>query len=1136
MNKQKLFEELLKKRGIHTPKGAVLTKRNTPGPYGLSFAQRRIWFLQQFDAESAAYNDPTALRIKGALKISVLEQTLNEILRRHKILRMIFFSQQGQPKQQLHENGTLKISIIHLEEDKNKSQEDQIHEFVNHYSSQPFDLAHEIPVKATVLKIAENDYALVVNIHHIVMDGWSKGIMLQELMDLYEAFNQGNPSPLKELPVEYTDYIHWQQEWMQGKIFESQLKYWRNNLSQAPPILEIPTDFPRPNLPSGQGSLEPFLIPSQKVQALKTLAQRENVTLFMLIMAVYNTLLYRYSHQEDILVGTPIAGRHQIELEPLIGLFVNTLVMRSDLSGYPTFKILLTRIRATARQAYSNQDMPFERLVEELNPQRNLSVTPLFQVMFQLQNAPMPPARISGLTISPIQIDTGYSQVDLSLTLWEEADEMKGSIEYNTDLFTSTTIKRMICHFKTLLDGIIADVNLKISQLPLLTIEEKHRLLVEWNDTEERYPQELCLYQLFESCQEKYPEEVAVTFAERRLTYSQLNKQADRLAHYLHKMDAEAEKLVGICMENSLELIVGVIGILKAGSAYIPMDPAYPDERLISILKDSHPLVLITQSSFLPRFSDYEGKILVLEKDNNAFLKENAGNYSNICTPYDAACIIYTSGSTGEPKGIVMENRSIVNLVYSFIRSYKPGPGDNILPLTSIASASFVGEILPMITSGGGIVLADKVHFLDMKKLTQLMTDFHITILSTVPSMIARLNNGQWNPGQLRLLLSGGETLSAGDIDRLRESITIVNGYGLTEGTICSTFIIINKEDEKSDKNPVISVGKPIINTQIYILVQQKNPVPIGVTGELYIGGDGITRGYLNNPEMTAERFIQPFNYANKSRSAQKSHFPSSSTHPLTYSTLFRTGDLGAWQADGTIKFIGRVDTQVQIHGYRIELSEIENHLGIHPDIQDVVVIDREVTPGDRRLVAYFVVEIENGRKRIPPSGNLLREWLGKRIPDYMLPGIYVEVEEIPLNANGKADIAALPLPSLDRPELDVDYKAPQTEVEKLIAATWQEFLHLDKIGINDNFFDLGGHSLLLIQVHSRLNEIISNKKEITIVDLFRYPTIYSLGKYIDTEDRQQQSKVAFKKIQDRAAKQRQAFTRRPNRARGKNS
>lgn len=630
MNKQKLFEELLKKKGIHRPKGPLLERRDDPGPYQLSFAQRRIWFLQQFDPGSAAYNDPTALRIKGPLNIPVLEQTFNEIIRRHQVLRMTFPTRSGQPVQVLHQDHTISISIEPLHQwpgyQPGKSKEDNIGGFDNWFSGQPFDLSGDMLIRPTLLKIGDDDYILAVNIHHIVLDGWSKGLLLQELIDLYEAFSQGKPSPLQELPVQYTDYVYWHHEWIEGKLFASQLAYWKEKLAGVPPVLELPADYPRPNLPTGKGSLEPFSLSGRKFQALKDLAKQEDVTLFMVLMAAYNTLLYRYTGQEDILIGTPVAGRNRLELENLIGLFLNTLVIRTDLSGIPTFKELLLRERAAALEAYAHQDIPFEKLVEELNPRRNLSITPLFQVMFQLQNAPMPPAHISGLIITPIQIDTGFSQVDLSLTMWEEQGIIKGTFEYNTDLFAPPTIKRMIGHFKVLLDGIIDNVNQKISHLSILTEAENHQLLMEWNNTTCDYPKKSCIYELFEACVKKNSHREAVIFNDQCMTYGRLNQQANQLAHELRRLGGGPEKLVAICMENSLELVVGIIGILKAGAAYTPMDPAYPDERLNSILTDAQPRVFISQTPHLNRVKGFNGKIICLDGKNDIFAKDNGEN------------------------------------------------------------------------------------------------------------------------------------------------------------------------------------------------------------------------------------------------------------------------------------------------------------------------------------------------------------------------------------------------------------------------------------------------------------------------------------------------------------------------------
>ncbi len=1104
MDKQKLFEELLKKKGIVSPQGPVLTRRDDPAPYQLSFAQRRIWFLQQFDPKSAAYNDPEAIRIKGPLNMAVMEKCFNEIIRRHRVLRMTFPAKEGQPVMVPHPDERIKLSVSTLQPEPGVSLEDRVLKFVNRFSSRPFDLSKDLLVRVGVLKIEEADYALVMNVHHIVMDGWSKGLMLQELMDIYPAYIEDLPSPLKEPPIQYTDYVHWHRQWMQGKLYESQLSYWREQLAGAPPVLALPTDHPRPHIPSGRGSLEPFSFSTEKYKALNNLARAQDVTLFMVLMAALNTLLFRCSGQEDILIGTPIAGRHRLELEHLIGLFVNTLVIRTDLSGDPGFRELLRQVRKTALEAYANQDMPFEKLVEELNPQRNLSVTPLFQVLFQLQNAPMPPARIAGLTITPIQVDAGFSQVDLSLTMWEEEGIMKGTFEYSTDLFEISTIRRMIGHFQTLLDGMAADGNQKISRLPMLAEGELHRLLKEWNDTDCDYPAAACIYQLFETAGEKHAHEVAVIFDKRQMTYSELNHQANQLARYLQRFGLNAEMLAGICLDNCLELVVGIVAILKAGGGYIPMDPGYPDQRLQAILWEASPSVLLTQAGYLPRFSAYKGHILPIDRDWELVAGERSDNKANLCRPKSPGCVIYTSGSTGEPKGILIENSSIVNLIFSFIRSYSPGPGDRILPLTSIASASFVGEVLPMLSCGGGVVLANKIHFLDMKKLASLLNDYEISILSTVPSMIARLNAVNWQPAKLRLLLSGGEALSAGDVDHLPGSLCIVNGYGLTEATICSTYNVL--DGAELSKNPLISVGRPVINTQIYIVDRTMNIVPIGVAGEIYIGGVGLARGYLNNPELTAERFIT---------APATSHQP---LNPKSY-PLYRTGDLGSWLPNGTIKFLGRIDTQVQVHGHRIELSEIENHLGLHPGVADVVVLDREIGAGDKRLVAYLVTE--NGHML---NTSALRGWLDERLPDYMIPGVFEIVDAIPLTPNGKVDVNALPIPSGLRPELEVDFKAPGSQIEQSIASVWQELLHVQKVGINDNFFDLGGHSLLLTQVHSRLSDMYD--KELTIVDLFRFPTIHSLAKFLG-DNRKQEISDNYQKIRERANKQRQVYQNR---------
>jgi len=1276
-NKQKIFEELLKKKGILGPKGQVqqagpqLKRRENPGPFPLSFAQHRIWFLQQFSPSSGAYNDPTALRINGPLNIGILEKTLDEIIRRHEVFRLCFPSREGKPVQQFRQDpdagNPVSIPVSTLQTQTGENIDPLIAEWINRFAKEPFDLSKDRLIRPALLKIAQEDFVFVVNIHHIIMDGWSKGLMLKELMEIYHAFIEGKTSPLQPLSVSYTDYVQWQQEWMTGRVLDDCLSYWKKQLTAAPPMLELPTDYARPAVPSGGGAVHHFQLTPSLFQELRELAKKEDVTFFMLLLSAYNVLLYRYSDCEDILVGSPIAGRNRLELENIIGLFVNTLVLRTSLSRDPSFRELLQRVKTTALEAYSHQEMPFEKLVEELNPQRNLSINPVFQVMLQLQNAPMPPAHIAGTAITPIQIDTGFSQVDLSLTLWEEQGILKGSFEYNTDLFAPSTVQRFTTHFLTLLEGILEEVEKPIDSLPLMPEEELHRLLVEWNNTGCEYPEETSISQLFDQCTQEHPDEPAVfyasigedkEFSNQELSYRELHLESRKIAVSLVQTGVGPGALVAICMDNSLQLIAGIMAILKTGAAYIPMDPQYPPQRIKHMLDDAQPAALLVLQSDLPRFHYFKKPVLGIDFDlnKNKPLEEDQGR-NTFTFPgksgslfkadgRDAACVIYTSGSTGVPKGIILEHRSIVNLIFSFLKSYKPGVGDSILPLTSIASASFVGEILPVLVSGARIVLAERAVLLDLKKLTALLEEQQVTILSTVPSMVARLNAQGWNPAKLRLLLSGGEALSPADVHHIPASIAVVNGYGLTETTVCSTYYILDRSLDL-EKYPLIPAGKPVINTIIYILDKKMNPVPIGVPGEIYIGGHGLSRGYLNHPALTAERFViktktlfekrvldsqkllltplrgdllwhqvpsggflngQPLhekelsiiNYQlsiineNKKGDSQKNeeekiqkgdsqelsinnyqlsvinenkkgdsqeneeekiqkgdsqelsinNYQLSINNlkeekgdtPLNKSfcgvqgrflqkeplgTLYRTGDLARWLEDGNIVFLGRIDKQVQVHGYRVELSEIETHLGLHPGIRDAAVIDREFGPGDRRLAAYYVVNQNEGHVSVSD----LRDWLEKRIPVYMIPVFFEKVDSIPLNANGKVDVAALPVPSSERPELEVAYRAPQTEIEKGIVSIWQEFLKLEKIGVNDNFFDLGGHSLLLTQVHHKLSE--QYKKDLTVVDLFRFPTVHSLAEFIAEEEKlKQQTSDRYSKIQERANKQRQVFSR----------
>jgi amino acid adenylation domain-containing protein len=1090
VDKQKRFQELLKQRGIGVKQeSSPAPRRDDSGPFPLSGGQRRIWFMHQLDGTGGGYNDPTALCINGTLDRELLRCTFEVIGRRHDVLRVKFEVKDGEPRQSVEGDFFVPMETTVLEPRPGGDSQEQVQEFVNRESARRFDISSEPLIRLSLLELSKVEFVLVVNIHHIVLDGWSKGVMLREMLTIYEALARGAEPSLDPPGAQYRDYVHWHLDFLKTPAYRTQFEYWKQLLSGPLPVLDLPGDKSRPAVSSGKGSLVPFQLSPATLNALNALGRRCNATLFMVLLAVYNILLFRYSQQEDLLVGTPVAGRSRGQWEPLIGLFVNTLVMRNDLSGGPAFTALLDRVRDNALEAFSHQEVPFEKLVEELNPRRTVNITPIFQVMFQLQNAPMPPAKLPGLDIRPLQVDTGFAQVDLSLTMWEQ-EGLRGTFEYSADLFLPGTIERMTGHFQQLIAAILENPNENVTKLRMLTEPEERRLLVEFNNTNQEFGQDALIHESFTACAAQYPENMAVSALGRKMTYNQLHCQSNKLACYFRQLGVGPETLLAVCLEDPVDLTVAILAILKAGGGYIPLDPQYPGDRLKLILKDAAAAYLVADRAGALRLGEVAPQCLCVEELDSELSALDAGNVDISVPPDAVACVIYTSGSTGIPKGILMEHRSIVNLIESFRRSYTPGPNDRILPLTSIASASFVGELLPILCSGGGVVLAEKIHYLDIQRLKALVKQENITIFSTVPSMIARLNTEDWDTGHLRYLLSGGEALVPGDIDKLSGRLTIVNGYGLTETTICSTFEMVAGDSGDPSQ---ITVGTPLINSTVFVLDKWGQIQPIGVPGEIHIGGVGVSRGYLNKPDATHDGFVH--------RLGQR---------------LFKTGDRGVMMPDGRLKFLGRFDSQVQIHGFRIELGEIEGHLGMHPQVDDQVALALGFGEGDTRLVAYIQL-----KKGADIQAGDVRKWLLERLPEYMVPGIFQFVNAIPLNANGKVDVGKLPRPQLSRPTLEHEFIAPNTGIEANIAAVWKEFLKLDKVGIDDNFFDLGGHSLMLAQVHDRLNKRF--EQEITVVDLFRYPTVRSLAKYIGENENQQ---LSINDLHDRAHKRRSFLSR----------
>ena len=1060
----------------------------TTAEHPLSFAQQRLWFINKLEPNSPAYNIAIAIRIKGQLNEVALAQSLKEIIRRHKVLRTSFKTLNGEPVQVILEREA---------EDRGRyfplpNSESEIQSFLVQEGQQPFDLAAEVGLFRTkLLRLDAEESILIITMHHIIFDGWSAGVLIREVAALYKAFLTGRPSPLPELTIQYVDYAYWQREWLKGEILESQLAYWKQQLGGKLPVLNLPTDYPRPTVSTFRGARQTLVLPELLRGEIKELSQQEGVTLFMILLAAFKTLLFRYTHQDDILVGSPIANRNLAEIQGMIGFFVNTLVLRSNLSGNPCFKELLKRIRRVALDAYSHQDLPFEKLVEELQPDRSLSHTPLFQVMFALQNFPMPNLEVAGLNLQVQEVDTGTAKFDLTLFVEDRGRELVAIFEYNTDLFKATTITRMLGHFQTLLEGIVANPNQRLSDLPLLTEVERNQLLIEWNQTRTDSSHNLCIHQLLEEQVERTPDAVAVIFGNQQLTYRELNQRANQLAHYLQKLGVKPEVFVGICIERSIEMLVGLLGILKAGGAYVPLDSTYPKERLAFMLEDARAPVLLTQQRLLEIIPSHSGQVVCLDTNWQEIGKEISENsVSNVCAD-NLAYVIYTSGSTGKPKGTLIHHRGLVNYLTWCTKAYSVEQGEGSPVHSSISfDMTITGLFSPLLVGRKVELLPEDKGIENLATVVRNKSNF--SLIKITPAQLELLSRQllpQEAAGKTRAFIIGGENLLAESIAFWQENAPdtmLINEYGPTETVV--GCCIYQAKDKQSGSVPI---GRAIANTQLYILDRYLHPVPVGIAGELYIGGAGVARGYLHRPDLTAERFIpNPF---------------------LAGERLYKTGDLARYRADGIIEYLGRIDHQVKIRGFRIELAEIEAVLSQHPKVRECAILAK-----CDRLIAYAV--LHSGETLTVSE---LRNYLAEKLPEYMVPSALVTLDEMPLTVNGKVERQALPAPESLRPELEVAYVAPQTELEQIIATIWQEVLHLEKVGIYDNFFDLGGHSLLIVQVHSRLQARL--ERNISMVEMFKYPTIELLAKHLSFN---REEKPIFEEISDLAQKQILAINR----------
>ena len=1046
--------------------------RNQERDLPLSFAQQRLWFLDQLEPNNPFYNIPKAIRLNGNLNIQILEQALDAIVAHHEILRTNYICKNGNPIQVIAAPQSVQLQIIDLQEYEKAERETQVQTILQQESQRPFNLASDMMLRGCLLQLGHTEYVLLLVMHHIASDGWSMGILWSQLTQLYKAFKIGKPNPLTKLPIQYADYAVWQRKWLTGEVLERQLNYWKQQLAQENPLLELPTDKPRPPVKTYNGARQSLTLSQTLSDKLKQLFHQQGVTLYMGLLAGFQTLLYRYSKQEDVLVGSPIAGRNRIEVEGLIGFFVNTLVLRTDFSGNPSFLELLSRVQQVAIEAYQNEDLPFEKLVEEIQPQRSLAYSPLFQVMFVLQNTLKSKLELPGVTLNELNLQGKTAKFDLTLSITETERELVCNWGYNTDLFNKSTIERMAGHFKNLLSAIVENPQQQVSQLPLLSKSEQHQLLVEWNNTATEYPKNKCVHQLFEEQVERNPDAIAITFNSKIITYNQLNNRANQLAHYLRSIGVNPEDKIGICVERSIEMIVGLLAILKAGGAYVPLDPDYPEERIDYMLKDSGISILIAKSEFVEKISAINTKVISLDKQEQVIASQAQENPVNQTNSHHLAYIIYTSGSTGKPKGVAVTHLGINRLVNN-TNYIKLQPSDKIAQSSNTSFDAATFEIWGALLLGAQLVGVPREIALEPEKFVAHLQEQQITVAFLTTALFnqfAALIPTAFK--SLRYLLFGGEAVDPNSVKKILQHgkpENLLHVYGPTENTTFSSWYLVEEVPEEATTIPI---GIPIANTQIYILDNHLQPVPIGIPGEIYLGGDGLAQGYLNRPEITSEKFIpNPFSFEPNSR-------------------LYKTGDLARYLRDGNIEYINRIDNQVKIRGFRIELAEIEAILNEHPQVTASVAITREDIPGDKRLVAYIVCSEENTNT----ITTKLREFLAQELPQYMIPNSFVVLNALPLTPNGKVDRKALPAPDTSNPQAKT-FVAPRNTLELQLVKIWEKVLGIQPIGVTDNFFELGGHSLLTIRLVAEIEKV--TQKKLPLAALFQFTTISELASII---------------------------------------
>jgi len=1040
------------------------------GALPLSYAQQRLWFLDQLEGPSSRYSLSAALRLRGTLDRAALARTFGEIVRRHESLRTTFTAVDGEAQQIIQPATEVPLPLTDLRDLPEAARAAEAEALLTAESAQPFDLGRGPLLRTRLLQLMDEEHLLLATVHHIAADGWSVGVLIQEVAALYTAYARGEASPLTELPIQYADYAAWQRRWLQGAERNRLENYWRRQLKGLPELHSLPTDRPRPALPSDQGAVYRQQLGCELTAELNKLGQREGATLFMTLQAAFSVLLARYSGASDIVLGTPIANRTQAELTPLIGFFVNTLVLRLDLSEDPRFLDLLRQAKQTALEAYAHQSLPFEQVVELMDPERSLSHHPLFQIMLALQNNEQADLALPDLSLSVVEAPLMAAKFDLLLNLEEGSEGLEATWEYAADLFDAATIERMAEHFRHLLEGIARAPEQRIRQLPLLDDADIRRILIDWNATAVELPKDRCIHMLFEAQVINKPEAPAVVHGTRILSYGELNARANRLAHHLRGLGVGPDVRVGLCMERSFELVLGLLAVLKAGGTYVPLDPAYPEERLGFMLADSAPLLMLTDAGVKARLA---GPARIdLSADEAQWMHQPAENLDPAgigLTPAHVAYVIYTSGSTGRPKGVMVPHAALYNHTLWMQGAFPLDSSDRFLQKTSIGFDAAVWEFFNPLSFGAPLVLAPSNWQEDPRTLLLAIREHGITTLQAVPSLLRLLldTDGGVALRSLRRIFCGGEELPAPLAQQCRGRLDaeLINLYGPTETCIDASFWVCPRDFDGAKT----TIGRPVANTRAYLLDNSLAPVPVGVAGELYLGGAGLARGYLDRPDLTAERFVpDPFGPAG--------------------ARLYRTGDLARWLPGGTLDYLGRNDFQVKLRGFRIELGEIEAQLAGYPDVREAAVLARENGAGDPRLVAYYSADE-------PIAIDLLRQHLSERLPEYMVPAAYVRLDVLPLTPNGKLDRKALPAPDADAFGV-LDYEAPQGEVETALARIWSELLKVERVGRHDHFFALGGHSLLAVTLIERMRQA-GLKADVRA--LFTTPTLAGLAAAVGT-------------------------------------